>query len=85
MLFYTSLLTHTHTSEPRGREALTPHVFALLATEHGGELQLAGYDASAAVGGKVDFVDMSRDTYSVRISGMLVVFLSALDPLLSDQ
>eukprot|EP00802_Teleaulax_amphioxeia_P011151 Tamp_11181.p1 GENE.Tamp_11181~~Tamp_11181.p1 ORF type:complete len:640 (-),score=84.96 Tamp_11181:27-1775(-) len=57
-------------SEPRGREALTPHVFALLATEHGGELQLAGYDASAAVGGKVDFVDMSRDTYSVRISGM---------------
>jgi hypothetical protein len=39
-------------------------VFALLATEQGGELQLAGFDPSAAVAGKVDFIEMSLNHYT---------------------
>ncbi len=50
--------------EPQGRESFTPQVFALLATEQGGELQLAGFDPSAAVAGKVDFIEMSLNHYT---------------------
>ena len=45
--------SNLHVTQPKDRELMSPEVFAVLATSVGGELHLAGYDASAALGGKV--------------------------------